>query len=202
LTQCVLTSFLQVFRNWSGLCPLLSFSLFGFSVEYDANDRLDFFDPRKARCQALSKLTDQISKLAEPIVRELGLDLWDLEYTKEAGAWFLRLYIDKEEGISIDDCEKVSRAVDPLLDEADTIPGQYTFEVSSAGAERQLKRDSDFIRFMGHLVAVRLYAPKMGTKEHIGTLTAYDAGNIEIETSGNIIQFSKSEIAMVRLRIG
>ena len=150
----------------------------------------------------MSKLTDKISEIAEPIVHDLGLELWDVEYVKEAGAWYLRLYLDRDGGVTIDDCEKVSRAVDPLLDEAEIIPGQYTFEVSSAGAERQLKRDSDFARFMGHRVELRLYAPKMGAKEHIGTLTAYDAGNVKIEVNENMIQFSKNDIAIVRLRIG
>ena len=82
----------------------------------------------------MSKITELVTDLARPVVEENGCSLWDVEYLKEAGSWYLRLYIDKEGGVSIDDCEAVSRAVDPLLDEADPIPDAYTFEVSSAGA--------------------------------------------------------------------
>ncbi|MCL2828106.1 MAG: ribosome maturation factor RimP [Oscillospiraceae bacterium] len=149
----------------------------------------------------MSKIVDQITQVAAPIVREAGCELWDVEYIKEAGAWFLRVYIDREAGVSIDDCERVSRALDPKLDELDLIPGQYTFEVSSAGAERQLKRPQDFMRFMGHLVEVRLYRPAFGTKEHLGTLTAYTDGDVTLEVAGEPRQFVKNDIAMVKLRI-
>jgi len=149
----------------------------------------------------MSKIVDQITQLAEPIVREAGCELWDVEYIKEAGEWFLRVYIDKATGVSINDCERVSRALDPELDELDIIPGQYTFEVSSAGAERQLKRPQDFMQFIGHLVEVRLYRPAHGAKEHLGTLTAYTDGDVTIETAGETRQFIKNDIAMVKLRI-
>jgi len=149
----------------------------------------------------MNKIVDQITQLAEPIVREAGCELWDVEYIKEAGAWFLRVYIDKETGVSITDCEQVSRALDPKLDEMDIIPGQYTFEVSSAGAERQLKRPQDFIRFIGHMVEVRLYRPAFGSKEHLGTLAAYEDGDVTLEVAGESRQFAKNDIAMVKLRI-
>ena len=86
----------------------------------------------------MSKITELVTDLARPVVEDNGCSLWDVEYLKEAGSWYLRLYIDKEGGVSIDDCEAVSRAVDPLLDEADPIQDAYTFEVSSAGADRPL----------------------------------------------------------------
>ncbi|MBQ8974855.1 MAG: ribosome maturation factor RimP, partial [Oscillospiraceae bacterium] len=104
----------------------------------------------------MSKITDTVAALARPVVEQAGCELWDVEYVKEAGQWFLRVYIDKEGGVSIDDCEAVSRALDPILDESDPIETSYVFEVSSAGAERSLKRPSDFERFMGSLVEVRL----------------------------------------------
>lgn len=87
----------------------------------------------------MSKITELTAELARPVVEACGCTLWDVEYIKEAGSWYLRLYIDKEGGVSIDDCEAVSRGVDPLLDEADPIQDAYTFEVSSAGADRPLK---------------------------------------------------------------
>ena len=120
---------------------------------------------------------------------------------KEAGQRYLRLYIDKAEGISIEDCELISRAVDPLLDEADPIPESYTFEVSSAGAERTLKRPSDFERFIGSQVEVKLYNMKDGRKEYVGILAAYADGDVTVEQSGKTYTFNKSEVANVRLRV-
>ena len=105
----------------------------------------------------LKKVTELTAELAAPVIAAQGCELWDVEYVKEAGTWYLRLYIDKEGGVSIDDCEAISRRVSDLLDEADPIEGSYTFEVSSAGAERPLKRASDFARFLGSPVTVRLY---------------------------------------------
>ncbi len=88
----------------------------------------------------MKKITDIISALAEPVVQKHGCELWDVEYVKETGGWFLRVYIDREDGVSIEHCEAVSRELDPILDACDPIPDSYTFEVSSAGAERTLKR--------------------------------------------------------------
>ena len=106
----------------------------------------------------MSKITEKVAALAEPVVREEGCSLWDVEYVREAGSWYLRLYIDKEGGVSIDDCERISRRMDPILDEADPIPDSYVFEVGSAGAERQLKRPGDFEQFMGSEVELKLSA--------------------------------------------
>jgi ribosome maturation factor RimP len=149
----------------------------------------------------MSKITDKVWALAEPIARENGCEIWDVEYVKEAGGWFLRVYIDRPDGVSISHCEAVSRALDPILDEHDPIPGSYTFEVSSAGAERQLKRPSDFERFIGHLAEVRLYQAKNGQKEFVGHLAGYDNGVVELDISGTIHRFEKNEVANVRLRI-
>ena len=95
------------------------------------------------------KITEQVWAFAEPVVQAHGCSLWDVEYVKEGGDWFLRLYIDKEGGVDINDCEAISRAVDPILDEKDPIPDSYSFEVCSAGLERELKRPSDFAQFLG-----------------------------------------------------
>ena len=140
--------------------------------------------------------------MARAAAQDLGLEIWDVEYVKEAGINYLRVFIDRAEGgISIDDCEKMSRILDPMLDEADPISDSYVFEVSSAGAERELKRPSDFERFMGSHVEVRLFAPHMGGKSHVGTLSAYDGGSLKLIVGEEILEFDKSQIAQVRLRI-
>ena len=149
----------------------------------------------------MKKVAEAVSRLAEPIVNEAGLSLWDVEYVKEAGAWFLRVYIDKEGGVSIADCERISRALDPQLDQLDVFANPYTFEVSSAGAERQLKRERDFLQFLGHLVELRLYRPLFGAKEHVGRLLAYEDGDVTVELKDETRRFEKQDIAMVRLRI-
>ena len=149
----------------------------------------------------MKKVTELVSDLARPIAEKHGCELWNVELVKEAGEWFLRVYIDKEGGIDITDCEAVSRELDPILDEADPITESYVFEVSSAGAERALKRPSDFERFMGSNVAVHLYKPKDGKKEFVGTLLSYNNGDVEIETKSGLEQFKKSEVSLVRLRI-
>lgn len=147
------------------------------------------------------KITEQVWQFAEPLVKENGCSLWDVEYVREGGEWFLRLYIDKEGGVDIDDCEKVSRAVDPVLDEKDPIPESYRFEVCSAGLERQLKRPSDFERFMGEPILLKTYQPKNGTKEFPGVLAGYDNGTVTVDMNGTSIAFEKTEIALVRLRV-
>ena len=149
----------------------------------------------------MSRITDIVSKLAESPAAELGLQLWDVEYIREAGQWVLRIYVDKDGGVSIDDCEALSRALDPLLDEADPIPDSYVFEVSSAGAERELKRPGDFERFMGASVEVRLYSAIDGSKTHVGVLSGYTDGAVTIQTSGGERSFCKEQVAKVRLRI-
>lgn len=149
----------------------------------------------------MSKITETVSSLALPLAEELGLELWDVEYVREAGQWYLRIYVDKMGGVDINDCEALSRALDPILDEADPIPGSYVFEVSSAGCERELKRESDFARFMGSLCEVKHYANLDGARSHIGTLAGYDAGAVTIETPQGMLRFEKSQVAQVRLRV-
>ena len=147
----------------------------------------------------MAKVTDTVAALAIPVVEAAGGSLWDVEYVKEAGQWFLRLYIDKEGGISIEDCEAVSRPVSDLLDEADPIEGSYVFEVSSAGADRVLKTDAHFQQFMGAEVEVKLYRPRDGRKEFVGLLRTHNDGDVTVEINGEIVEFTKKEIALVRL---
>ncbi len=147
------------------------------------------------------KVTDIVTKLAQPIVEEKCCSLWDVEYVREGSEYFLRLYIDKDGGVDISDCEAISRAVDPILDEADPIEGSYHFEVCSAGLERALKRPGDFERFMGSAITVKLYRPRNGLKEIPGVLRGYEDGRITLEAGKETITFEKSEVALVRLRV-
>ena len=149
----------------------------------------------------MGKLVDTVRALAEPVAAEYGCEVWDVEYIREAGAWYLRVYIDKPGGVGIDDCEAVSRALDPVLDEADPVPGSYVFEVSSAGAERELKRPGDFERFFGELVEVKHYQPVEGAKNHVGVLRGYANGDVTIEINGTEKLFKKAQVAQVRLRM-
>lgn len=147
------------------------------------------------------KVTDIVAELAKPIVEARGCSLWDVEYVREGSDYFLRLYLDKEGGVDIDDCEAVSRAMDPVLDEADPIDGSYIFEVCSAGLERPLKRAEDFARFMGSPVTVKLYRPYNGLKEIPAVLRGYDEGKVTVEAGKQTITFEKSQVALVRLRV-
>ena len=147
----------------------------------------------------MAKVTDAVAALALPVVEGVGCKLWDVEYVKEAGQWFLRVYIDKEGGVSIDDCEAVSRPLSDLLDQADPIEGSYTFEVSSAGADRALKKPEHFAAFQGAEVEVRLYRPREGRKEFVGLLRGFEDGNVTLDANGSETVFTKQEIALVRL---
>lgn len=145
----------------------------------------------------MSEISDKVEALARPVVEEEGCKLWSVEYIKEAGTWYLRIFIDKDGGVGIADCEAISRRLDPILDEADPIPESYVFEVGSAGAERELKRPSDFEQFIGSDVEVKLYQPYEGRKTLVGTLEGYNDGNITV--SG--IELKKEQIALVRLHV-
>jgi len=145
----------------------------------------------------MSKISDKVEALARPVVEEEGCKLWSVEYIKEAGTWYLRIFIDKDGGVGIADCEAISRRLDPILDEADPIPESYVFEVGSAGAERELKRPSDFEQFIGSDVEVKLYQPYEGRKTLVGTLDEYNDGNITV--SG--VELKKEQIAQVRLHV-
>ena len=147
----------------------------------------------------MAKVTDMVAALAAPFVEAAGCSLWDVEYVKEAGEWFLRVYIDKEGGVSIDDCEAVSRPLSDKLDEADPIEGSYTFEVSSAGADRVLKKPEHFAQFLGSEAEVKLYRPREGHKSFVGPLLSYADGDVTLEISGSPVTFEKKEVALTRL---
>lgn len=146
----------------------------------------------------MAKVTELTATLAAPIAAEQGCTLWDVEYVKEAGAWILRVYIDKEGGVSINDCEAVSRPLSDKLDEVDPIEGSYTLEVASAGADRVLKKPEHFAAFLGSEVDVRLYRPIEGKKEFVGVLADYENGNVQLEGG---LHFEKKDVAQVRLHV-
>lgn len=127
------------------------------------------------------RVVDIVEQLTLPIVQECGLDLVDIEYKKEGGSWFLRVYIDKPEGVDIDDCSRVSEQLSDRLDEVDPIPTAYFLEVSSPGAERPLKKPADFERAIGSYVHVSLYEPLKGNKSYDGVLTAYGEDGVELD---------------------
>lgn len=143
----------------------------------------------------------QAEALLAPIVEKMDFELVDVEYVKEAGNWYLRGYIDKPGGITVNDCEAVSRIFSDRLDEKDFIEDSYIMEISSPGLDRPLKKEKDFARSMGKLVEVRTYRPVDKQKEFCGILTAYDNNSVTITEDGAERTFEKKEIALIRLAI-
>ncbi|MBQ9120603.1 MAG: ribosome maturation factor RimP [Lachnospiraceae bacterium] len=141
-------------------------------------------------------------QLLQPILEELQFELVDVEYVKEAGTWYLRAYIDKEGGITVNDCETVSRRADELLDAMDYIPESYIFEVSSPGLGRQLKKDKHFARNIGEEVEGKLYQAVDKKKDFVGLLKAFDKETLTItQEDGTELVLQRSNVAMVRLTI-
>lgn len=140
--------------------------------------------------------------MAEDIAVGLGYEIADVEYKKEGSDYFLRVFIDKEEGyIGIDDCEQVSKLLSDKLDEEDPIPEAYFLEVCSPGLDRKLKRDKDFMRFLGRDVDVKLFTAKNGVKEFCGVLEAYDNGIASIKYEDKILEIKKEEAVYIKLAI-
>lgn len=139
-------------------------------------------------------------EIAEPIAQSLGLEIWDVRFEKEGADWFLRIFIDKEGGVSIDDCVDMSHAIDKPLDEADPIEQSYCLEVSSPGLERDLKRDAHFEKSLGEKIMVKLIRPVDGQREFKGTLESYDNGNFELLLEdGTKLMINKKETSYVKL---
>ena len=147
--------------------------------------------------ETYEKKTEEI---LNPMMEEHGFELVDVEYVKEAGNWNLRFYIDKEGGITVDDCEAVSRIFSDKLDELDFIEDAYIMEVSSPGLGRPLKKEKDYVRSMGKEVEIRTYRPINKEKEFYGILSAYDESSVTITTEDQKEQtFEKADIALIRL---
>lgn len=153
----------------------------------------------------MSKVTEVVEELAAPILTELGLELVEVEYVKEGKDWFLRVYIDKEQGVDIEDCGHVSEKLSEKLDEVDPIPHNYFLEVSSPGAERPLKKEKDFENAIGKYIFIKTYEPIDGEKTFEGTLNNFDGRTITIEirvkTRKKTYEIPYEKVASARLAI-
>lgn len=139
-------------------------------------------------------------ELIQPLVDEKGFELVDVEFVKEGSEWYLRVYIDKDGGISVNDCEEISRAFNEILDREDYISEQYIFEVSSPGLTRPLKKEKDYKRSIGKLVDVKLYKPVDKAKEYTGVLSAFDENTVMLEgDNGDSYTLDRKNIAKISL---
>ena len=145
------------------------------------------------------KTEDIVKAFSEPITGSLDLELVDVEYVKEGATWFLRVYIDKPEGVTHNDCQAVSERLGEVLDESDPVPHSFVLEVSSPGIERPLKKAEDFIRFRGSKVRVSTFAPVDGTKEFVGLLEGLEDGNIKLNVDSRPVSLPSKSVAKVRL---
>ena len=138
-------------------------------------------------------------ELLQPIVERFGVEIYDVEYVKEGGEWYLRAYIDKPEGVNIIDCENVSRALSEEMDKVDFIQDAYILEVSSPGLGRTLKKEKHFLKSMGQEVEVRTYKPIDKCKDFVGILKEYKDGDVTIQMEDTEKTFLKADVALVRL---
>lgn len=138
-------------------------------------------------------------EIVEPYAEELGLRIWDVRFQKEGAAWYLRIFIDKDGGVSIDDCVDLTHAINKPLDEADPIEQAYFLEVSSPGVERDLVRDEHFTEFLGEKIKVKMIRPVEGKREFSGILESFDEGNITIRLSDESgFTFTKKEASWIK----
>lgn len=148
------------------------------------------------------QIVARVEELVRPLCEQAGVSLWDVEFEKEGGQYMLTVAVDNPNGVNIDQCEQVSRALDPMLDEKefDSMPS-YTLCVSSAGLARRLKKPAHFAAFLGHTVEVGFYKPVDGAKQVEGTLVAYDNGSVTLEVGGQRTVYEPTDIAAVRLAV-
>lgn len=151
------------------------------------------------------KVTETVEELVTPFLDELNLELVEVEYVKEGKSWFLRVFIDKEAGVDIEDCATVSEKLEEKLDEIDPIPQNYFLEVSSPGAERPLKKDKDYLKAIGKNVYIKTYEPILDEKEFEGVLTAFDGKELtidmKIKTRKKTIVIPYDKVAKARLAV-
>lgn len=141
-----------------------------------------------------------VRSIVQPIAEEMGLEIWDIRFLKEGSQWYLRIFIDKEGGVSIDDCVDLTHAINKPLDEADPIEQAYCLEVSSPGVERELVRPEHFERYTGEKIMVKTIRPVDGKRDFKGILESYDDGNITIRTEDESgLTFTKKEVSWVKL---
>lgn len=150
---------------------------------------------------AYNKTEKEVKELITPIIDEREITLWDIEFKKEGPSYVLRIYLDKDGGIGINDCEEVSRTLSAVLDEKDPIPQAYMLEVSSAGLDRIIKYDFHFEKCMGKNVDVKLFATLDGVKEFTAKLTGFDGENVTMEKDGSIITLPFNKISSLRLTV-
>ena len=143
-------------------------------------------------------IEEKVEQLIEKTINELGYKLYDVEYEKEGKDYFLRIFIDKNEGIDLNDCEKVNDAVNPILDAADYIKEQYFLEISSPGIERTLRKDKHLKQNIGEKVEIKLFKPINKQKNIIGILKDYNAEQIEIETSEEVCKIDRKNISIIK----
>ncbi len=150
----------------------------------------------------MSKVEKIVWDAIEPVVNNEGCTVYDVEFAKEGPDYFLRVFIDKEGGVSTDDCEKVSRSIEPLLDELDPIEPSYYLEVSSPGLDRKLSRDEHFVAAMGKLIDIKLFAPLNGKKDITALLEGFDGNVISVKLDdGTVVDIEKQKASSVRLAV-
>ncbi|GAB6098852.1 ribosome maturation factor RimP [Halanaerocella petrolearia] len=147
------------------------------------------------------QVRDIVIELVEPIIEQEELELVDVEYQKEGENWILRVFVDKEEGVTLEDCQNVSRELSTQLDVEDPIEHSYMLEVSSPGLDRPLRNDKDFERFAGKSVDISTYAPVNGEKRLTGKLLGLEDDNIKIEANGEEVLVPRSKVAQVKLAV-
>ena len=147
----------------------------------------------------MGKIEESVRPIAEKAALELGYELYDIEYKKEGSEWYLRIFIDKPEGMGVDDCEKYSRHISPLLDESDPVPDNYILEISSPGMFRKLKTPEHFKRYMGEQVEVKLYKSQDGRKKFNGVLKGFSDGDVTVEENGETFTVKSGDYMYVKL---
>jgi ribosome maturation factor RimP len=145
------------------------------------------------------KVVSTVEKIVASPIEELGMELVDIEYVKEGGRWFLRVFIDKPGGVGLEDCQRVSESIDPLLDETDPIPQSYTLEVSSPGLNRPLKKLADFERFTGEKISLTTYVPVENRRKFKGKLIAASNHAVTLDVGGNSVVIPMEQVAYARL---
>lgn len=147
----------------------------------------------------MASIEEKVEKLIQPIIEEIGYDLYDVEYAKEGKNYFLRIFIDNEKGIDLNDCEKVNDAITDILDEENYIKEQYFLEVSSPGIERVLRKDKHLEQNIGEQINIKLFKKdENGKKEYIGKLTKYDDSNIFIKQDENEVKIERKNISQIK----
>ena len=144
-------------------------------------------------------IVERIMDLTEPILEDMGFELVDLDYLMERGRWVLRLYIDTEKGVTLDDCARVSRELGDVMDVHDVIAHKYVLEISSPGLDRPLRKEKDFIRVIGKKIKVRMVAPVQGRRNFTGYLIDFQQGNLLMESNGEKVALPRSEVDKANL---